>query len=78
MTRTAFHLLDVDTPDVSSTLIRARLNAGLPIEDLVPAAVARYILNHRLYVEGPPEGVGPSEGGPCDSSAVNDLHGKTE
>ena len=53
--RTAFHLLDVDTPDVSSTVIRARLNAGLPIEDLVPPAVARYIQNHRLYVEGPVE-----------------------
>jgi nicotinate-nucleotide adenylyltransferase len=71
--RTAFHLLDADTPDVSSTLIRARLNGGLPIEDLVPPAVARYIQNHRLYVEG------PREGGHYErSSAVNDLHGKTE
>ena len=61
--RTAFHLLDADTPDVSSTLIRARLNGGLPIEDLVPPAVARYIQNHRLYEF---------------SSPVNDLHGKTE
>jgi len=70
---TAFHLLDAETPDVSSTLIRARLNGGLPIEDLVPPAVARYIQNHRLYVAGPPEG-GHSD----SSSAVNDLHGKTE
>jgi len=61
--RTAFHLLDAETPDISSTTIRARLGAGLPIDDLVPAAVARYILNHRLYES---------------SAAVNDLHGKTE
>jgi nicotinate-nucleotide adenylyltransferase len=46
---TKFHLLDVDTPDISSTDIRARLAAGLPIGDLVPPAVERYILNHRLY-----------------------------
>ena len=61
--RTAFHLLDADTPDISSTIIRARLAARLPIDDLVPSAVARYILNHRLYES---------------SAAVNDLHGKTE
>lgn len=71
--RTAFHLLDVDTPDISSTIIRANLKGGLPIDELVPPAVARYILNHRLYVEGPAE-AGHYE----ESSAVNDLHGKTE
>src|SRR5262245_28087997 len=42
--RTAFHLLDVETPDISSTMIRTRLNGGLPIDELVPPAVARYIL----------------------------------
>ncbi|MBS0445830.1 MAG: nicotinate (nicotinamide) nucleotide adenylyltransferase [Proteobacteria bacterium] len=35
--------------DVSSTDIRRRLAAGLPIADLVPAAVAGYIDRHRLY-----------------------------
>jgi nicotinate-nucleotide adenylyltransferase len=35
--------------DVSSTDIRARLAHGQGIDDLVPAAVARYIARHRLY-----------------------------
>ena len=34
---------------VSSTEIRARVAAGLPIEHLVPPAVARYIAEHHLY-----------------------------
>ena len=41
--------VNVQTPDVSSTEIRARLAAGQSIADLVPPAVERYILNHRLY-----------------------------
>ena len=41
--------IDAATPDISSTDIRARLAAGQSIADLVPPAVARYILNHRLY-----------------------------
>ncbi len=36
---------------VSSSLVRARIASGRPIEDLVPARVARYIQRHRLYVE---------------------------
>ena len=59
---TGFHFIDVETPDISSTSIRARLAARLPIDDLVPAPVARYILNHGLY----------------ESAAVNDLHGQTQ
>ncbi len=37
-----------DSP-VSSTMIRTRLDAGQPIDDLVPAAVAQYIAVHQLY-----------------------------
>lgn len=35
---------------VSSSEIRARVKAGLPIEHLVPAAVAEAICNNRLYL----------------------------
>ncbi len=37
---------------VSSSQIRARVVAGQPIEDLVPPAVARYILGAKLYRSG--------------------------
>ena len=46
---TAVFLVEARTRDVSSTTIRARLAARLPIDDLVPAAVARHILAHHLY-----------------------------
>ena len=42
-------LVEACTRDVSSTLIRQRLAAGQPIDDLVPAPVARHILAHHLY-----------------------------
>ena len=35
--------------DISSTVIRASVASGRPIDDLVPAAVARYIEQHALY-----------------------------
>jgi nicotinate-nucleotide adenylyltransferase len=35
---------------VSSSEIRARVKAGLPVEHLVPAAVAEAIRNYRLYL----------------------------
>lgn len=35
--------------DMSSTDIRARIAEALPLDDLVPAPVARYIDQHRLY-----------------------------
>jgi nicotinate-nucleotide adenylyltransferase len=35
---------------ISSSQIRARVRAGLPIEHLVPAAVAEAIHNNRLYL----------------------------
>jgi nicotinate-nucleotide adenylyltransferase len=47
---TCIFLVEARTRDVSSTAIRARLAAGLPIDDLVPAAVARHIQAHQLYV----------------------------
>jgi nicotinate-nucleotide adenylyltransferase len=46
---TEFFTIDVEMPLISSTDIRARLAAKHSIDDLVPAAVARYIGNHRLY-----------------------------
>ena len=57
-------LLDVRTPDVSSTGIRNRLLSGEPITGLVPAAVERHIVQHGLYAEG---------GGPL---AADHLHGE--
>ena len=41
--------VEADTPDISSTDIRARLAKNQSIDDLVPAAVAQYIQTHRLY-----------------------------
>lgn len=60
----AIFLLDVMTPDVSSTGIRNRLLAGESITGLVPAAVERHIVQHGLYAEG---------GGPL---AADHLHGE--
>jgi nicotinate-nucleotide adenylyltransferase len=44
-------LIEAATPDVSSTEIRRRLNAGESIDGLVPVFVGTYIAHHRLYVE---------------------------
>jgi nicotinic acid mononucleotide adenylyltransferase len=46
---TRIFLVEAQTHDVSSTAIRERLAAGQPIDDLVPAPVARHILTHHLY-----------------------------
>ncbi len=48
---TAIFRVEARTRDVSSTTIRARLAARQPIDDLVPAAVARHIAAHHLYLE---------------------------
>lgn len=48
---TAVFLVAARTRDVSSTVIRARLAAQQAIDNLVPAAVARHIAAHHLYVE---------------------------
>lgn len=37
---------------ISSTEVRRRVQAGEPIDDLVPAAVSRYIQRYDLYREG--------------------------
>ncbi len=42
-------IVDVDTPDISSTLVRANLAAGAKICNLVPAPVLQYIRSHNLY-----------------------------
>src|SRR5215216_2688226 len=46
---TAIFLVEARTRDVSSTGIRTRIAAGLPIDDLVPVLVARHIVAHQLY-----------------------------
>jgi nicotinate-nucleotide adenylyltransferase len=46
---TAIYLVEARTRDVSSTTIRTRLAERKPIDDLVPAGVARHIIAHRLY-----------------------------
>lgn len=48
---TALFCVEARTRDVSSTTIRVRLAARQPIDDLVPAAVARHIAAHHLYLE---------------------------
>jgi len=47
--QTRIILVEARTRDISSTMIRARLSAGQSIDDLVPDAVARHIVNHHLY-----------------------------
>ena len=42
-------LVEARTRDVSSTTIRQRIASALPIDDLVPAPVARHIAAHHLY-----------------------------
>ena len=46
---TRVFLVEARTRDISSTLIRQRLAASQPIDDFVPAAVARHIAIHHLY-----------------------------
>jgi nicotinate-nucleotide adenylyltransferase len=46
-------LLDVVTPSVSSTHVRACLARRQPVTDLIPTAVATYIADHGLYDAGP-------------------------
>ena len=48
-TAPAVFLIDTETPDVSSTDIRARVAHGEPLAGLVPVTVAAYIAYHRLY-----------------------------
>jgi nicotinate-nucleotide adenylyltransferase len=47
--RVAHRAVALPMMDISSTDIRQRIAAGQRIDDLVPAAVARYIDHHQLY-----------------------------
>lgn len=64
---TRVFLLDLVTPDVASTTIRARARAGQPIADLVPPEVDHYIHRHGLYGT-------PSVHGSAGRSAANYVH----
>ena len=60
-------LLDVDTPAVSSTDVRARARDGRPLAGLVPPEVESHIRRHGLYgAQGAPDG--------SRRPAANDLH----
>ena len=50
----AIFLIGAATPDVSSTEIRERRRAGLPIDGMVPGAVEQYIRRHTLYAGAVP------------------------
>lgn len=47
--RYSAHCVDAEYLDLSSTMVRQRASQHLPINSLVPAAVARYIADHHLY-----------------------------
>ena len=38
-----------EMPDISSTTIKARLSRDCSVRDMIPAAVERYIYEHKLY-----------------------------
>jgi nicotinate-nucleotide adenylyltransferase len=46
---TAIFLVHAATRNVSSSEVRVRLTAGLPVDDLVPPEVTHHILAHELY-----------------------------
>ena len=52
---TAVWLVEAATRDISSSDIRMRRAAGLPIDDLVSPSVAAYVLEHRLYTDITPD-----------------------
>ncbi|HNV03608.1 MAG TPA: nicotinate-nucleotide adenylyltransferase [Vicinamibacterales bacterium] len=64
---TRIFLLDGQTPDISSTAVRARARAGRPLAGLVPPEVDDYIRRHGLY--GAPAGA--ADGG---RPAAGNLH----
>ena len=47
------HAVNLPMMDISSTEVRTRIAAGQGIDDLVPATVAGYIEQHRLYQDTP-------------------------
>jgi nicotinate-nucleotide adenylyltransferase len=50
--RARLRIIRVNSPPISATEVRRRAAAGLPLLDLVPAAVARLIEARRLYGAG--------------------------
>lgn len=42
--------LSVDFNHISATEVRQRCEQGIPLDDLIPTGVARYIAEHKLYV----------------------------
>ncbi len=46
------HLVQAETPDVSSSAIRARIAAAESVAGLVPAGVERHLVRHGLYTGG--------------------------
>jgi nicotinic acid mononucleotide adenylyltransferase len=46
---TRIYTVDSRTRDVSSTIIRERIDACVPIDDCVPGPVAEYIAAQHLY-----------------------------
>lgn len=64
-------LIDAVTADVSGTAIRARREAGEPIDGLVPPLVQQYIEQHGLYVSSVR---GPRRPGAMHVSAAGGLH----
>ena len=46
----AYQVLPLPAMNIAASSIRDRVARGEPIDDLVPAAVARYIAQHALYV----------------------------
>jgi nicotinate-nucleotide adenylyltransferase len=53
VTTSSVYLLDVPTPDVSSTDVRARARAGRPLAGLLSPEVDAYIRRHGLYAALP-------------------------
>jgi nicotinate-nucleotide adenylyltransferase len=51
---TAVVMVEAATPDVSSTVIRARAGKGFSLAGLVPPRVEQYIRRHHLYSAEPP------------------------
>jgi len=44
------HLLNIDTPDISSTEIRKRISIGLDVSGMIPVSVEQYIKRNGLYL----------------------------
>lgn len=49
-------VMDAQLPDISSTEVKKRLQSDLPVSQYVPAAIEKYILDHRLYQPSPIRG----------------------